>query len=539
MKSLGFAGVLAVGISALLVAGSGCGGSGVGGGGGPQLTGNAAVRAVALSSYQSAGLVSYLLQALANTAPTPSPIRFLIRAKKGAAAATRQAGYFNQSYIDVLDLYVGQIQLSGTTLTQPYTWGLSGQSAGSVVMFARTGLSYPEPVYITVDTTAGNIPCTGKMQVTYTDGAGACTVTGSLINTHTGALTAFNLTLDDSLNIAGSITIRESNATVSLSVRGTLPADLLCNVSVSPGGISGTGTINPFTSNFSMNLTTPAGAATAEIDQLGHLALNYADGRNETVVNQAGAALTAGPGVTGSLPVYQTPLLVSASYHATSMSPRSPFLVGNANANGQFLVTSLSSGSLEYSASSVGSPTSLPGGFRPTWLTNSGLITGYNGAYLPSVTSAPQVLQAPGYLPLLDQVFVSDAGVFLSVSGFDNNAPGPGNLLAWTSPTSPPQVVQVPSGSTIVRVEAMAPGGAFVGSFNDFTVPLYWSSYTATPMPLRLPDIHTPNCSSMFIADGGRIAANAGAPVYWASPTEQATALFGFDGSASGLSVSG
>ena len=391
---------------------------------------------------------------------------------------------------------------------------------------------------MTVNITGGNIPCTGNIQITYTDAAGAGTVTGSLTDTNTGTVTSFNLTLDDSLGMAGSIAVRENNATVTLSgITGAMPQDLACNVSVSPAGITGAGTINAFTGNFAMNFKTAAGAATAGMDQSGNLALNYADGKTETVTNPAGAPLTTGTGGTGSIPAYQTPIYVADSNRPTQMQTRSANLAGSVNASGQFLVRNIFSPSLEYSASSLGSPTTLPAGFIPTGLTNSGVITGWNGAYLPSASSAQQMLQAPGFLPLWDRVLTTDAGVFISVSGYDYNAPGPGNVLAWTSPASPPQVVQTPSGVKIVRLDSIAPGGAFVGT-SDSTGPLYWSSYTAIPTVLTVPDsIHT-GVGGLSISDGGHIAGTASAPLYWSSPTATAIILPGF-GYLSSISVNG
>jgi 6-phosphogluconolactonase (cycloisomerase 2 family) len=285
------------------------------------LQGNAAFRAASVAGYQAVGAGgSFPLGALQIASPSGSPIhnaarlRAILRGAGGAGRVASQAAG-TLGYVPEIDLYMAEPVLNGNVITMGFYSDSTGtQPAGTVTITLpptfmgpstdpTSYVSYPVLITIAINITGGNVPCNGNIRLTFTGPTGANSMTGTNTLTRNGVVFTVNLALDDKFNVTGSISVKESGATLEATdVQGTLFSGqaLTCNVTVEPYGWTGTGTIDLFTGQMTVNLNSDT--YTAASGALYNLDVNYADGTQEIVVNAPSAGLTVGMAATGGTP---------------------------------------------------------------------------------------------------------------------------------------------------------------------------------------------------------------------------------------------
>src|SRR5579871_6019854 len=462
------------------------------------------------------------------------------------------------TYVSLLNLYTPGATLSGNTFSLPYFTDAAGTtSAGGITMTLPAGgtdptnyTSYPVQVPIVVNITAGNIPCQGTVKITFTGNTGANTMTGILTLTRDNVVFQLNLALSDQLDVSGSITINEKGATIQATkISGNLTGTLQCNITVSPYGWTGTGTLNLLNGQLTMNLNTGSGTMTSASDTAGSLNLNYADGTKETVTNAATAGLASGNGTGNSgsgsggsgsggsgsggsggstTPTYNAPVNLGAI---------TPMQINN---NGQILgLTADTSQAPVFLQSSTASPQRLAGvtqpfqsGYSALYMNSGGQIVGFggnlgNGVIWQSATAQPQTLAGNSPAPY----GISDGGVIV---GQTNNSFSP-VTTAWSDPNTPFTMTSLGIYDT---PQGISPDGQIVGwtyqsNQIDFS---YWKSYKASPQALQRGTILTSrSTTSMSVNNSGQICGTLqyGGALYWASPTAPVQYLPGYDTSTS------
>ena len=241
------------------------------------LQGNQAFHASAVASYQSVGAgVAYPFKALELSSPTGSPIHSKAIVNNLLHSFGPSLNKSNNSLADSiyffsnLNLY-GEVQHNGNIYTIAfYTDAAATQSAGSAKLTLPTNItnptdptsyaSYPANILMEINVTAGNLPCKGSVQIVFAGQSGANTMTGTNTLTRDNVEFTLNLGLDDNLNTSGSITIKESGATISATnVNGFVFDTLNCDASISPYNWAGIGKINLLTGSVSINVNTGSG----------------------------------------------------------------------------------------------------------------------------------------------------------------------------------------------------------------------------------------------------------------------------------------
>ena len=503
----------------------GCGGSG---GGGSQLQGNPAVRSAAVAGYQALGAgTSFPFELLQVSAPTGNKIPFALggslRSILAIAEQTRstKAPLGGPVLVPALNLYMGAPASVGSVVTVPFYTDSAGTiSAGSISVTLPGGStnysSYPVTIPMTVNVSGGNIGCKGSGNIVFSDGSGANTLTGTFTLTRTNVVESLNLTLDSAFNVSGSVTVTESNATLSITnLSGSITSDLACNVAVSPTGLTGTGTLNLISGKITMNVKNAAGlASTALIDTSGNLVMSYGDGTNETVTDPYGSTLTSGTTTTGTgsttgsttstgsttttgttgtttggATLYNTPTPLGG-YVVQAIAPNGA-MAGNVLANHTL-------GQGVYWSSSTAAPVLLQvfaaGDYTTiTGVNSNGQIIGTRSnsnlspqaIYWPSSTGSPVALNVLPNTRTCNPVAINDNGQIVgSLSAVDGQ---PDRIVYWASPVSQPATLNATGASTPLQAIALANSGQIVGQYSSGSVsPFYlWTSPTAAPQQLQ------------------------------------------------------
>jgi len=396
-----------------------CGGGGGGSTPATNPTVDGEVHSVAVAGDQVLGAgTAYPLTTLLGVAPTGSTLHTEFLARRRLALAQAPVPTSNGAlaapaltYVPSLNLYSGGLQFSGHTATLSFFSDAAGtQPAGSATATLPTGLSnpldptsystYPAVVTLVLDITGGNVPCTGTIQITFKDGAGANTMTGTNTLTRTQVGFTLDLTLDDNLNAGGSITVTEGGATIQLTqVSGPPLGTLTANVSVSPYGWTGTGTLTLLSGAMAVNLTagTTAGFSTTSA---GNLDINNADGTQEIVFNPLAAGLTATRGTI-------TASAGSGQSAGTGAAFATPLQVTVDDANG----LPVSGAVVTFSAPASGAGGSFAGGVDTAITNASGIAVapvftanGTAGSYTVSATVAGMAAPAPADFTLTNTI---------------------------------------------------------------------------------------------------------------------------------------
>ena len=244
-----------------------------------------------------------LLRRCRLASPTGSTIRSL--SSNGLPKLKRTSEVTDTlAFLPLLNLYGGH-RFNGNVLTIFFYSDSAGtQSAGNVTVTLPANTtdpldptsyaSYPANITIALNITGGNLPCTGNLAVSFTGGTGANTMTGTNTLTKDNVVFDLNLALDNQMNATGSVTIKESGATIeATNVKGRVYAYLTCDVKINPYGWTGTGTLNLIQGSMTVSVNTGTGTSTAASDSLGSLNINYADGTHEIVVNALSGGLTS------------------------------------------------------------------------------------------------------------------------------------------------------------------------------------------------------------------------------------------------------
>ncbi len=522
--------------------------------------GNQAFRAANVGSLQALGAgIAYPYTDLQIVSPTGSALHTsskaaslfpMLPAARTATTGTATSRAASRTYVSRLNLYTPGATVSGTTMTVPYFTDAAGtQSAGGItITLPASGTdptnytSYPVQIPITVNITAGNIPCQGTIHLTFTGNSGANTMVGTLTLTKDNVVFQLNLALSDQLAVSGSIIIQEQGATIQVSnISGNLTGTLQCNVAVSPYGWTGTGTLNLLNGQLTMNLNTGAGTAISASDAAGSLDLNYADGTKETVTNAVTAGLDTGNGTGNSgsgsggggsggggstSPTYNTPVNLGAI--APTQINNAGQILGLTADTSQVPVFLQSSTALPQKLAGVTQP--FQSGYSALSMNSSGQIVGFGGNLASGViwqnaTAQPQTLAGNTPAPSL----ISDGGVIVGQTYNTFSAV----TTAWSDPNTPFTMTSLgiydtPQG---ISRDGQIVGWTYKSDQIDYS---YWKSYTAAPQALQRGTISTNlSTTSMSVNTSSQICATLqyGGAVYWASPTAPVQYLPGFDSS--------
>jgi hypothetical protein len=531
----------------------------------PILDENQAIHAAAVAGYQALGAgTSYPFKALQLSCPTGSAIRNLSSAKSILhSLSLLKSTTFNHNsslsdpieYSENLNLYTSN-SITGNVQTVNYYSDAAGtKSAGSATLTLATNItnisdptsyaSYPVNITLVVNITAGNLPCKGNISIIFTGGTGANTMTGTLTLTKVDVEYSINLALDNQMNTTGSVTITESGATIEITnVKGKVRA-LACDMKISPYGWTGTGTLDLMTGAMTANINTGTGTSTVTSDSLGNLNINYADGTHEIVIHALSAGLTGTSNAniatsitaTSGTPqsatfntAFASPLNVlvkdqngnpmsneTVIFSAPSTGQSCTFTGGvttitaTTNAQGQAqvsIIANATGGDYNVTASVAGvatsatfSLTNIGGSSNPVY--NAPLIYSYNERTIVTINNNGQSI---GYLP-----------------GTSYKVP-----VYWPTPTSQPQTLQISAGETASAVNGLNDYGQIVGNGYYYNIiadkiptnPIYWSSPTAQPQKLAVPE-NTVYAVAMSINNSGQIVGYSdNFLLYWASPTD-------------------
>jgi len=269
--------------------------------------GDPAFHASTVAGYQALGAgISYPFVALQLASPTNSLIHDLSAMIPRSFVDSRVASQAPLTSVPELNLYTDGGILNGNVYTISFYGDAAGtQSAGTAVVTLPTDItdltdptsysSYPALVTVKINLTGGNLPCKGTILISFTGDTGANSMTGTMTLTKDDVVFTLNLALSDTFDVSGSITVKESSATLLLTnVQGAVFDTLTCDVKVDPYGWMGTGTINLLTGALTANVDTAAGISTVASDSSDNLNINYADGAQEIVVSPLVAGLTEG-----------------------------------------------------------------------------------------------------------------------------------------------------------------------------------------------------------------------------------------------------
>jgi hypothetical protein len=536
----------------------------------PLLQGNQAFHASAVAGYQTVGAgASYPFTALQLSSPTGSPIHNSSSISNNLLHSIGSALYKRNSklidsikYVKYLNLYGSEVFTGNILLMSFYNDSLGTQSAGSVKVTLPTNISniadptsyasYPANVTIDLNITGGNLPCTGKLLISFTGGTGANTMTGTNTLTRDNVIFTLNLALDDHLNASGSITIKESGATIeATNVHGLIFESLTCDIKISPYGWTGTGVLNLITGSMTANVNTGTGISTATSDSTGSLNIKYADGTQEIVVNALGGDLTGGGTQTG-LPdsIFATSgTSQSATINTAFASPLVATVQdkkGNPVSGSTVTFTAPQSGQSGTFAGGATTETattnaigqaqvsitanSTPGDFNVT-----ASVTGVTTPAIFSLTNISNIgYNQPLFYTSSQRTIVSlnNNGHLIGYLPAPTN-PGYKTPVFWSSPTSQPNSLQIFAGDSSDNVNGFNDNDQIVGNGYYLypngeqapTNPVYWSSPTAKPTKLAVPAniqyaIATSINNSGQIVGWALTSSSTLAPLYWSSPTD-------------------
>lgn len=539
-----------IALTALLLAGCGSDSST------PLLQGNAAFRAAAIASNQALkGGINYPFAILQNSfptngraakgadagSPTAELIRTLLKTSSRKATAqnvpTRVGGL---TYNAILNLYSTPLQMSGNSAAINYYTDAAGTQAAGALTITQTSTSsystaysaYPATITAKMELTAGNLPCSGTMNIVYSDANGANSMTGKLTLTRTSVDVNINMTLTSNLKVGGSISMQESGATISLTnIAGDLASPLTCDVSVAPYGWTGSGTFSLLDGTFSMNMNTTTGRATAAPDSSGNLAISYADGAKETVTSPLLAALVGGSGGSGGNNGGSTGGTTGGSYTVKTLTAALPQAI---TADGILIATDTNASSPKpiYLASPDAPPVALQpyNGLYPYSLhiNKTGQVVGFN-----SDVKQPIFYANSSVAPiLLTQTHGSSAGAFGindsgAMIGYQFISAGYTTPAYWSSGYASPTDLTLPDGDVTGSSRAITSDGQIIGSASPLNGStnhlLYWANPTAKPQILQ--DISGgQNTTLNSINKAGQIVGTSQigstvTPVFWSSPT--------------------
>jgi hypothetical protein len=535
------------------------------------LQGNQAFHASAVAGYQTVGAgASYPLRALELTSPSGSPIHNL-SISNNRLHSTGSSLYKHNSnlmdsitFVKYLNLYGKEVFNGNILLMSFYNDAAGTQSAGTVKATLPTDISniadptsyasYPANITLELNITGGNLPCKGNILIKFTGGSGANTMTGTNTLTKDNVVFTLNLALDDHLNASGSITIKESGASIeATNVQGQVFGPLTCNVKINPYGWTGTGILNLITGSMTASINTGSGISSATSDSLGSLNINYADGTQEIVVNAMGVGLTGGGTQTG----------VPDSIFATSGTPQSATI--NSAFDSPLAATvqdkagkPVSGSTVTFTAPKSGASGTFTGGVTTKTATTNALgeaqvsITANSTAGDFQVTASVTGVTTAAVFTLTnkDSAFTGyNQPLFYNssqrtIKSINNNGhltgylPPPANTtynipVFWSSPTSLPNSLQISAGDSSDNVNGFNDNDQIVGNgYYNYpngeqapTNPVYWSSPTAKPSKLAMPaDVLYAIATS--INNSGQIVGWACTinykilPLYWSSATD-------------------
>jgi len=507
-------------IVSLLALAIGCGGSGGSGGGIAAPTGTEAVRSASIAGYQSLGAGSALpYVAVQVAAPKGSTLALAARLSKPTRGL---------EYIPQLNLYTPGPVLSGDTGTVQYYSDSAGTtSAGSMKLTTTGGFayaSYPATVTVSVNMTAGYIPCKGQFSITYTDSSGANTVAGNLALTRNSETLSLNLSLSAGLEVSGSLTITENGTTINATnfygpVGGTANFDF----TTSPQGDSGTGTMSLSTAAFTLNFGDPS-LSTCKEDSAGDLVITYSDGKSETISNPfeavllggdggttgtttgtggtAGTGTTSGTGGTTGTPPYTLGIVAGTKAAVSSVSP-----------GGQMVGTSGTTQVPTYWSSPSAQPQAITldstvTGTFPDAVDSSGQIVGIG----QSATGGPVLLywsaynSKPVHMFVPPQILATQANTLLIQSS--------GRIFAsLVNVSQSTEVTYVYSSYTDTNpyqltggyVSAVSDGAAVLG-VSTSGASVVWPQTTATSTPILVPEANSPSLKYVAMGANGTLA---------------------------------
>jgi hypothetical protein len=458
---------------------AGCGGSSNNGGHstsestGQTLTGNLAVQAAVVSSYQAfQGGVNYPFAQVQATLPNGSAFKASLRAAIAAAVQKRaeakgaQTAHTNLS-VDDIGLY-STISTSGNTATlTAYSDEAETQSVGTLTVTQTapsvttinpgTYASYPVAFNIAANLTGGPLPCTGSGTIALNDAAGAGEIKGTFNLPATDVTANADLTLNDSGALGGGLTVTENGQTITLNnLSGTIDGNITGTVKVSPQNYTGTGTLSIANDTFSITLNTPTGTATGTIDSSNNLVISYPDGTTETIANPLSAlpttTITGSSGSGGGGNAGPLALDVAAYFPIQDFLPT----VSN-SVNGNVLINNSGQGVVLNSYTQI--------------------------AFVPNVnalTASQTLVTVPNTSENASAKLVglNNAGEFVANAGINS-------VYVWTSPTATPTVLSTtPLGPSDggESATALSSSGEIVGTV-DFDL-CAWANAAAAPTVL-------------------------------------------------------
>ena len=423
---------------------------------------NAGFRAAAIAGNQSmAGIRSYPFAAIRDAAPKGSTL-FGTR-----AAVLRPKGRLANAltYDSSLGLYKMFTVTGNATNVGYFTDAAGAVGAGTasitepaLAAFTTDYASYPATVNIAVNTTAGNLVCSGSGAIVFSAPSGTNTLTGNFNFPRDGVAVRGTVALDASDNVSGTFDITENGAALHLTnVAGSLSGTITANVRIEPNGATGTGTFNVQTGAFSLTINTGTGTSTASSDSTGALVLHYEDGTTQKVQSPLSAALdgTGGHDIT------------TGGGNGTGGGGNGTGSGGTGGGNGTGIT-----GNGTYQE-----PTILADVLTASAINASGQAAGKNTAtsawfVMNSPYTTPQYLTLPSGTTL-NQVQIDDAGEVLATT--DSNS-----AVYYTSAGAAPQNF---TGGTYPVV--LSAGGAVVSSNANGQQINYQTSLTAPPTVLK------------------------------------------------------
>lgn len=481
---------LVAGLAILAGLFSGCGGAGV-----QVPSGNQAIRSSSLGGYQSFGAgVAYPFAGLAASAPQGSGIHMI------SMFSPRFRPYVVHSavlqFVPELNLYTdGGVVSSGGETFHYFTDSAGTTAAGSMVLVSSSGSfdypSYPATVTITVNVTAGNLPCHGDATIVYAGSSGSNTLQGTLTLTKNSEVITVDMTLDSNMQVGGTMTIVENGTTISATnLSGLVTGDINFNFTLQPQGFSGTGTMNLGAAVLALTFTNPANAS-CSVDGSGNLIITYPDGTNETVQSPFSAPLLGGSGGGGN-----------GGGGGASNANFATAVAVDWNTPVQYSAAKQIFGS-DSAGEIVGKVSGVP-------------------AFAASPTAVPQTLVAT---PQTGTAYsINSSREIVGAVGTAGNL----QAVVWTSPSATATTLQVPAGTTDSMATGINASGQIIGVVygSSYTGPVYWSSYQAAPAQVpQAPPINGAFPSQ--IDDNGHLYGNNGSGYnyVWPSPTTSPTVI--------------
>jgi len=534
----------------------GCGGGSGTGGSTSVPTGNAAVVATSVGSYQSLSAgIAYPFSAIMASSPSGSTLHslgmlsplyrnYLVRLKP------QQPLTLNPE----LNLYSDNGTTTATGLTFHYYTDSAGKDpAGTMSVNSPTGnfnyTSYPATVAVAVNLTAGNLPCQGSASITFGGDSGSNALKGTLKLTRNSEVLTVNLNLSDSMQVSGTLSISESGSTIeATNLNGPVTGNIALNVALQPQGFTGTGTINLTNDAITLDFTSPKGAS-CKLDSSGDLIVTYPSGTTDTIKNPLSATLSGALGVTGSTTGTNTTGTNTTGTNTTGTNTTGTNTTGtNTTGTTTGSYSGQGDGTLEYANAPVTISGTPSNGSSPATISsgnkNKQLVGNvqFYGVYWSSPTAQPKTLAIDPNNQTVTRAWSINSSSQI-VGEVDGNASDVVPLY-WPTPTATPVELKVLPGTVSCAAQWINDSGEIVGwsssgqnntSGYPATVPVYWKSYTASPVQLAGATNTMPSYISNSGAilgqieslDGGIGDGGAGGyfPVVWKSPTATATSL--------------